>query len=128
MYFAKVLTRMFGNLCNGVICPLNCGDVPGPGGEGLVDFVSLANNPVLAGMSRIHFGLAHDDRVEIDVYDVAGRAVRRLADRRFKAGDHDLVWDGADNSGRRLSRGVYFTRVKYHDGGFTDAKKITFLK
>ena len=105
---------------------LPCGDVP-TGGTAVTDFVNLRNDPLSSGAARIHFGLAKDDRVEVKVFDVGGRLVRTLADRQFKAGEHDLVWDGADNGGRPVQRGVYFTQVKYR-GGFSDAKKLTVLK
>jgi flagellar hook assembly protein FlgD len=51
-----------------------------------------------------------------------------LAKRRFKAGEHDLVWDGTDDNGRPVARGVYFTQVKYKDSAFNEAKKLTVLK
>ena len=97
-------------------------------GNMFADFVNLRNNPLSSGMARIHFGLSKDDRVEIKVYDVTGREVRELANRQFKAGEHDIVWDGSDNSGRPVARGVYFTQVRYKDSAFSDAKKLTVLK
>ncbi len=48
--------------------------------------------------------------VQVNVYDVAGRKLRTLADRLFPAGEQTLVWDGADDTGRKVSRGVYFVR------------------
>ena len=39
-----------------------------------------------------------------------------------------LVWDGTDNGGRPVSRGVYFTQVRYRNSAFSDAKKLTVLK
>jgi hypothetical protein len=104
-------------------------DVPNlSDGNMLADFVNLRNNPLSVGLARIHFGLARDDRVEIKVYDVAGREVRELANRAFKAGEHDIVWDGTDNSGRPLARGVYFSRLRYRDSAKDFALKMTILK
>ena len=62
------------------------------------------------------------------VYDVSGRLVRTLADRNFEAGPHTLTWDGTDDHGRQMERGVYFTQVRYASTRFTDAKKLTVLK
>jgi hypothetical protein len=97
-------------------------------GNLLTDFVSLRNNPLSSGMARIHLGLRLDDRVQIKVFDVTGRDIRLLADRRFTAGEHEIVWDGRDNLGRPVARGVYFTQVRYRETGFSDAKKLTVLK
>jgi len=41
---------------------------------------------------------------------VAGRKVRTLADRIVPAGELALVWDGTDDAGAALARGVYFVR------------------
>jgi len=130
-YFSQVLWYLSRNsscqTANGQgIIPL---DVPNiSDGNMLVDFVNLRNNPMMVGMARIHFGLARDDRVQIKVYDVTGREVRELANRAFKAGEHDIVWDGTDNSGRPVARGVYFTQVRYRESAFSDAKKLTVLR
>jgi flagellar hook assembly protein FlgD len=76
----------------------------------------------------VHFGLAKADRVTARVFDVSGRLVRTLVDRNFPAGEHDLYWDGTDDGGRQMERGVYFTQVRYAKTRFTDAKKLTVLK
>ncbi len=130
-YFSQVLWFLSRNsscqIANGQgIIPL---DVPNiSDGNMLADFVNLRNNPLTVGLARIHFGLAKDDRVQIKVYDVAGREIRQLADRAFKAGEHDIVWDGTDNAGRPVARGVYFSRLRYRDSAKDFALKMTVLK
>ncbi len=47
-----------------------------------------------------------------EVFDVAGRHVRRLLDGALQAGLHQVVWDGADQSGRTVASGVYTVRVE----------------
>jgi len=108
--------------------PLVALDVPGVGGQQFVDFMSVRNNPLVTGRAIVHFGLAHADRVTARVYDVSGRLVRTLADRTFQPGVYDLTWDGTDDGGRQMERGVYFTQLKYARSRFTDAKKLTVLK
>jgi len=130
-YFSQVLWFLSRNsacqTANGQgIVPL---DVPNiSDGNMLADFVNLRNNPLSVGLARIHFGIARDDRVEIKVYDVAGREIRELADRAFKAGEHDIVWDGTDNAGRPVARGVYFSRLRYRESAKDFALKMTILK
>jgi hypothetical protein len=62
------------------------------------------------GESKVVLGIAQTGRVQVHVYDVAGRKVRMLADRVFPAGEQTLVWDGTDDGGRKVARGVYFVR------------------
>jgi hypothetical protein len=47
------------------------------------------------------------------VHDVAGRLVRTLADRSFAPGEYAVTWDGADDGGRQVARGVYFARIEF---------------
>ena len=103
-------------------------DVPSFDDGALLDFVTLKNNPVLAGSAAISLGLAQSDRVEIRIYDVGGRLIRSLANRYFPAGEHELVWDGLDDGGRRMARGVYFTRVRYLGSTFAAVRKVTVLR
>jgi flagellar hook assembly protein FlgD len=68
------------------------------------------------GASTVRFGVAQTGRVQVNIYDVAGRRVRNLADRVFPAGEHVLEWDGSDDAGGRVARGVYFIRSSVQKG------------
>ena len=106
-------------------CPLG---VPGATGKPLTDYMALFNNPMISGHATVHFGIAHPDRVTARIYDVGGRLVRTLADRSFPPGLYDLAWDGSDDRGRAMPRGVYFTEIHYTRTGFRETKKLTVLR
>jgi hypothetical protein len=128
-YFYKVFGSLASAVCQVNGTPAITLDSPQNGNGGQwVDFMSLRNNPLVSGQATVHFGLAKNDHVTVKVYDVTGRVVRTLADRNFQAGEHDLIWDGSDDSGVQMARGVYFTQVKYSNSKFADAKKISVLK
>jgi hypothetical protein len=126
-YFNSIFSNVWAALCPVAGTPIVPLDVPGFDEE-LVDFVSLRNNPLVMGLATIHFGLARADRVQIKIIDVAGRRVRTLADRRFSAGEHDVRWDGVDDDGRACPRGVYFTQVRFLEGGGDFSNKLILLK
>jgi hypothetical protein len=127
VYFMDVLVNVFGSICPFVPTPTI--DVPENTARN-VDFLeNVWGNPMRAGGAAIvSFSLAKKDRVEIKVYDVAGRLVRTLADRSFEAGPQQVRWDGTSDQGQRVARGVYFTQVKFAGSRFVDAKKVTVLK
>lgn len=56
--------------------------------------------------------LPRGTRVRAEIYDAAGRLVRRLAEGDRDAGTHRLGWDLRDAAGRRVSSGTYFLRVQ----------------
>jgi hypothetical protein len=126
-YFHRIFTEVWSKLCVVQGTPLVPLDVPQLGDESGA-FVALRNNPTTSGRATIRFGLPKADRVEIAVFDVSGRLVRTLADRRFAAGEHEIVWDGLDDRGHAAARGVYFTRVRYRETSFDVSRKLTVLR
>ena len=53
-----------------------------------------------------------NQRVDIGVYNVAGRLVRNLVGNVQGAGQYQINWNGLDNGGSRVQRGVYFVRAR----------------
>jgi hypothetical protein len=93
-----------------------------------IEFASLSNNPVTSGAALLRFGLARADRVQIRVFDVTGRAVRGITARRYEAGEHTAVWDGRDEHGGAVPRGIYFAEVRFAGSGFRKALKLVLLR
>jgi hypothetical protein len=79
------------------------------------DFCSLAPNPS-RGPVVLRFGVPTAGPVTLDVFDVAGRLVRRLHTGSMSAGEHSICWDGLDGRGRAVSSGAYLTRLSYAKG------------
>ena len=129
-WYFNAFSNVFGSICAVQGTPIIILDTPNTGtGSQYVDFVgNFSNNPLRTGSAVVKFGLAQSDRVEVDIYDVAGRLQRRLADRMFPAGEHTLTWDGVNDQGHIVPRGVYFTQIKYVNRHFSDSKKLTVLK
>jgi flagellar hook assembly protein FlgD len=72
----------------------------------------LRNSPNPFGASTtIPFALAAAGRATVRVFDVAGGLVAVLQDGPLPAGNHSVVWDGREATGRRVAPGVYFARL-----------------
>lgn len=67
-------------------------------------------NPSSRG-ATIRFSLAKEGPADLELYNVAGQRVRRLASGSFAAGERSLVWNGQDETGRQVAAGVYFVRL-----------------
>jgi hypothetical protein len=67
-------------------------------------------NPTQSSAS-IRFALAREGEARLEIYDPAGRLVRRLVAGRLPAGERTLPWDGRDESGRRVAAGLYLLRL-----------------
>ncbi|MGQ0722288.1 MAG: FlgD immunoglobulin-like domain containing protein [Candidatus Eiseniibacteriota bacterium] len=66
-----------------------------------------APNPVVRE-TTVAFEIPETRRVSARVFDVAGRLTRTLVDGTLPAGQHVRVWDATNESGRRVSAGIYF--------------------
>lgn len=72
--------------------------------------------------TKIEFGLPEKSHVSIEVYDILGRLVARLANREvYPAGYHILTW-----TPDHLASGIYLYRVRTDKRALT--KKMTFIK
>lgn len=54
----------------------------------------------------------HTDVAELEIFDVAGRRVRSMSETSLAPGAHEFTWNGADDSGQRMSSGMYFARLR----------------
>ena len=108
-YYYFLINKVFGGICQITGSPATVLDTP-QGGRAYTNFMKIGNAVMRQGASQVLFGVAKAGRVQVEIYDVAGRKVRNLADRVFPAGEHTLQWDGADNAGAKVAPGVYFVR------------------
>jgi subtilisin-like proprotein convertase family protein len=76
----------------------------------------------------IRYQLSVVSNVTLKVYDVMGREVQTLVNKRLNAGTYETTFDAS-----MLSSGVYFYRMEVRHGGsstgdFTDVKRFVVLK
>ncbi len=64
--------------------------------------------------------------MEVSLYNLKGQKVRTLHKGILKSGEHKLIWDGKDNTGRTVSSGVYFTRIETGKQSLT--RKLLLMK
>lgn len=76
--------------------------------------------------TEIHFALRQPGRVDLVVYDLAGRRVRRLLAESRPAGRQSVTWDARDDGGQRVSSGTYFARLTA--GGAISTQKLSLVK
>jgi spore coat protein A, manganese oxidase len=93
-------------------------------GDGVSGPRLRASDPAAPG-APIRFTLPSGAPVRLELFDVAGHRVRRLADATFAAGRHVVAWDGTDEAGRRVGPGLYFVTLRAGDAILR--QKITFM-
>ena len=97
--------------CDPNLCGL--ADVPDQAGE----TERFTVHPTLFSSSTtLTYRMDGPDRIEIAIYDVAGRCARALFSGVVSTGVGSVVWDGRDDRGEPLGSGIYFCRLRYGGG------------
>ncbi len=106
--------------------------------SGVVDFNSTPHefalfqnypNPFNPATTII-FSLTEQSQVELSIFDLRGRLVRKLVDDRLEARYHSAVWDGRNSAGQLVANGVYLYRIMAlaENGTYTRSRKLILLK
>ncbi len=81
---------------------------------------------MMPGWFDVRYSVASPCRVDLSVYDLMGREVRRLVAEQQTAGPHSVVWNSSDRNGAAVARGVYFIRLD--TPGLADVKKAVVTR
>ena len=79
--------------------------------------VRPALSPVIgpAGAARIEYSVFESVHLDVSLYDVTGRRVRRLFSGRRIPGDYSHQWNGRDEDGAQVGSGSYFYLLRVGD-------------
>lgn len=84
----------------------------GPTPTILTDALRYSYPNPFATSTGFAFTLSRGGDIRVEIYDVAGRNVRRLERAAQGPGEYVLVWDGRDAGGKNLPSGVYLARYR----------------
>jgi len=98
------------------------GDVIAARAAGIVTTAPNPFNP----KTTISYYVPKAGHVELAVFDIRGRMVKRLVDEAVGTGEHSVVWMGVDSRGSRVASGVYFFRMR--SGEVVDTKRVVMIK
>lgn len=88
--------------------------------------MSIHPNPARADGTRFSFSMPQSGSVSLEVYDVAGRLVRKIEASDVPAGMQELDWDGINSAGETVSSGIYLCHL--NAGTRHATGKLTVLK
>ena len=74
----------------------------------------------------VEFDLDRSRHVEVLIYDVKGRLVKKLVDENRNRGAHRVRWEGIDDRGNQVASGIYLLLVRSE--GWSDHRKLVLLK
>jgi FlgD Ig-like domain/Kre9/KNH-like N-terminal Ig-like domain len=72
------------------------------------------------------YGVAKPAHVWITIFDITGREIRRLIDKKHSSGTYQVVWDGTNSNKQVVASGIYFYLFK--SGNVISLKKCLLVK
>jgi len=92
------------------------------------DFALLVSYPnplafAQSAQTQIAFRLPQRENVQIEIFNVLGQRVRALLNAPREAGEHSILWNGANDRGQRVAAGIYLVHLRA--GRLVANQKIT---
>lgn len=82
-------------------------------------------NPFNSATSIV-FEIPISSEVNIRIYNLTGREIRKLTDKNFTPGVYTIEWHGLDNKGKAVESGMYLIQMVSRD--YVHTKKCLLLK
>jgi hypothetical protein len=76
--------------------------------------------------TTVFYDMAQAGPVQVRVYTLSGRLVRTLFSGEQTAGNHQVIWNGDDDTGRSVASGTYIVHMVARDT--TDSRSMVLLK
>jgi hypothetical protein len=76
--------------------------------------------------TTIKFSLPNDSKIELIIYNIKGQTIKTLTHNVFNKGNHSIIWNGSDDSGKSVSSGIYFYKLK--TGDFQKVRRMILLR
>jgi len=76
--------------------------------------------------TSIKFQLPQAEDVTLIIINMLGQEVATLVKRNFKAGYHQVIWDGRLQNGRLAANGIYFYQIQA--GSFRQTRKMLVIR
>jgi hypothetical protein len=61
---------------------------------------------------NVTLGEVEGSRVQLIIYDILGNQITTLVKEEKPAGTYEVVWNGKNDLGKRVSSGIYFVRIQ----------------
>jgi hypothetical protein len=76
--------------------------------------------------TNIRFELGGSSHTTLRIYNITVQQIRQLMDDVLQAGEHEVYWDGKDDSGHEVSSGLYIFQIE--TDRFVQSKKALLLR
>ncbi|MCD6086379.1 MAG: T9SS type A sorting domain-containing protein [Candidatus Hydrothermae bacterium] len=89
-------------------------------------FSSCVSPNPFSGNVNLELEIKRRGVIDVSVYDVSGRLVKKIFGGYLNPGSYKIVWRGEDSRGKQVGSGIYFVRVEA--GKFNKTHEVFLLK
>lgn len=89
-------------------------------------FLEMAYPNPFSSSTDINYNMKNGGNVALTVYNVAGQKIRELVNSYRPAGYHTITWDGTNDNGQRVSKGVYL--CSFSSSGINQCTRLIILR
>jgi len=90
-------------------------------------FALMPNQPnPFKSQTAIRYSLPAETKVSLSIYDASGKLIKTMVNENAKPGLYSENWNGTDEQGKKVPKGVYFYRLEA--GEFTATKKMVKME
>ncbi len=91
------------------------------------EFVLYQNYPnPFNPYTKIEYQLPKITKVTLKIFNILGQEIKTLINQEQEPGNYQIMWDGTNNLGIKVSSGIYLYQFKAD--GFVQTKKMILLK
>jgi flagellar hook assembly protein FlgD len=76
--------------------------------------------------TNIRYSIPTAGNVTIEIFNSLGQLVNTIVNQYQESGTHNVVWNGTDMSGQKLSSGIYI--YKLNTNNYVSSKKMVLIK
>ena len=62
--------------------------------------------------TTIKYSLAPRSHLKLTITDSSGKPIKTLVNKKHQKGEHEIIWNGTDNSGISVPPGLYYCRIQ----------------
>ena len=96
-------------------------------GTAIKSFTLLQNYPnPFNPTTSIQYSIPKSGNVQVRVFNINGQQIRTITDQFQESGIHQAKWDSKNDTGQRVSSGVYIYQIKFNNAFLS--KKLMLIK
>ncbi len=76
--------------------------------------------------TTIEYQIPRSGKVEISIFNMNGRLVKKIVNQNQNEGSYKVVWNGKNQTGGKVASGLYLYTVKFENS--ISSKKMLLLK